>query len=77
MTIKYTDVAASVVTYDNSTSGLNATDAKAAIDELKVDIGTGAPSTTPVDGSLYVDDTTSSERLYVRVGGAWLSVALS
>lgn len=50
MTIKYTDVAASVVTYDNSTSGLNATDAKAAIDELKVDIGTGAPSTTPVDG---------------------------
>ena len=36
--------------------------------------GSGAPTTSPVDGTLYVDIT--NHRLYVRSGGTWKYVQL-
>lgn len=40
-----------------------------------VQVGSGAPSNTCRDGTLYVD--VPGLKLYVRVGGAWKSTTLS
>lgn len=40
-----------------------------------VQVGAGAPTSAPRDGTLYVDMTAA--RLYVRAGGAWRYVALT
>lgn len=37
--------------------------------------GSGAPSSTPSDGALYVD--TTNNKLYARTGGSWKSVTLA
>lgn len=43
---------------------------------FSVPVGTGAPTSTPPDGALYVDNTAATERLYVRVNGTWLFTVL-
>ncbi len=41
-----------------------------------IDKVTGTPVSTDPDGTLIIDDTLGSERLYVRVNGAWKSTPL-
>lgn len=38
-----------------------------------VQVGSGAPTSTPRNGTLYID--TASSKLYARIGGAWKSTA--
>ena len=37
--------------------------------------GSGAPTSTPLDGAIYIDAT--NDKIYVRTGGAWKSATLS
>ncbi len=42
----------------------------------EIAIGTGAPTSTPADGSLYIDKTgVAGTQVYVMTGGSWRAIA--
>jgi hypothetical protein len=45
--------------------------------ENKFSQGSGAPSSTPADGAVYIDTGSTPKKLYIRAGGAWYSTNIS